>query len=81
MGYSPWGHKELDTADQLLFTSLLLHCRQMFYHLSHQEAEKSLGSLNLKAEQIGFADGLITGYEREKSRVTIVKNYLNNVSK
>ena len=63
------------------FTSLLLYCRQMFYHLSHQEAEKSLGYLNLKAEQIGFADGLITGYEREKSRVTIVKNYLNNVGK
>ena len=32
-----------------------------------------MDSLNLKAEQIGFADGLITGYEREKLRVTIVK--------
>ena len=54
---------------------------QTLYLLSHQEAEESLDSLNLKAEQIGFADGLITGYEREKLRVTIVKNYLHNVGK
>ena len=36
------------------------------------EGEKSLDSLNLKAEQVGLADRLIMGYEREKSRVTIV---------
>jgi hypothetical protein len=45
---------------------------QTLYLLSHQEAEKSLDSLNLKAEQVGLADRLIMGYEREKSRVTIV---------
>ena len=35
IGYSPWGHKELDTTERLHFTSLP-HCRQMLYCLSYQ---------------------------------------------
>ena len=47
VGYSPWGRKESDTTERLHFllqgifpiqgsTLSLSHCRQIFYHLSHQ---------------------------------------------
>ena len=41
--YSPWGHKESHTTEQLSLSLslLLLHCRQSFYHLSHWGSQNS----------------------------------------
>ena len=39
VGYSPWGHKESDMTEWL--HNDFLHCRQILYHLSHQESPVS----------------------------------------
>ena len=45
MGYSPWGHKELDTTKQLNNNSLMMLS-------NHSVGEDSLESLGLQGDQI-----------------------------
>ena len=45
MGYSPWGHKELDTTKQLNNNNLMMLS-------NHSVGEDSLESLGLQGDQI-----------------------------